>query len=41
MPDEDHSRWVSPDDIAKVVLFLISDAAAIINGAAIPVYGRA
>jgi len=41
MPDEDHSRWVSPDDIAKVILFLISDAAVIINGAAIPVYGRA
>ncbi len=41
MPDEDHSRWVSPDDIAKVILFLISDDAAIINGAAIPVYGRA
>jgi NAD(P)-dependent dehydrogenase (short-subunit alcohol dehydrogenase family) len=41
MPDEDHSRWVSPDDIAQVILFLISDAAAIINGAAIPVYGRA
>ena len=32
MPDEDHSRWVSPDDIAQVILFLISDAAAIING---------
>lgn len=41
MPDADYSRWVSPDDIAKVILFLISDAAAIINGAAIPVYGRA
>ncbi len=41
MPDEDHSRWVSPDDIAKVILFLISDDAAIINGAAIPVYGKA
>ena len=41
MPDEDHSRWVSPSEIAKVILFLISDAAAIINGAAIPVYGRA
>lgn len=41
MPDEDHSRWVSPNDIANVILFLISDAAAIINGAAIPVYGRA
>ena len=40
MPDEDYSRWVSPNDIAKVILFLISDAAAVINGAAIPVYGR-
>ncbi|MCZ6676089.1 MAG: SDR family NAD(P)-dependent oxidoreductase [Candidatus Poribacteria bacterium] len=41
MPDADHSRWVSPNDIAKVILFLTSDDAAIINGAAIPVYGRA
>ena len=41
MPDADHSRWVWPDDIAKVILFLISDDATIINGAAIPVYGRA
>lgn len=41
MPDEDHSRWVSPSDIAKVILFLTSDDAAIINGAAIPVYGMA
>ncbi|MDE0186618.1 MAG: SDR family NAD(P)-dependent oxidoreductase [Candidatus Poribacteria bacterium] len=41
MPDEDHSRWVSPSDIAKVILFLTSDDSAIINGAAIPVYGRA
>ena len=41
MPDADHSRWVQPGDIAKVILFLTSDDAAIINGAAIPVYGRA
>ena len=41
MLDEDHSRWVSPSDIAKVVLFLTSEDSAIINGAAIPVYGRA
>jgi NAD(P)-dependent dehydrogenase (short-subunit alcohol dehydrogenase family) len=41
MPDEDHSRWVSPSDIAKVILFLASEDSAIINGAAIPVYGRA
>ena len=41
MPDEDHTRWVSPSDIAKVILFLTSEDSAIINGAAIPVYGRA
>ena len=39
MPDADHSKWVKPEAIAKVVLFLTSDDAAIINGAAIPVYG--
>ena len=41
MPDEDHSRWVAPTDVAKVICFLTSDDSVIINGAAIPVYGRA
>lgn len=41
MPEEDYHRWVSPADIAKVICFLTSDDAAVINGAAIPVYGRA
>ena len=41
MPDEDHDRWVVPEDVAKVICFLTSDDATIINGAAIPVYGRA
>ena len=41
MPEEDHSLWVDPADIARVILFLTSDDAAVINGAAIPVYGRA
>ena len=40
-PDADHSRWVSPDDIAAVVAYLCSPAADIITGAGIPVYGRA
>lgn len=41
MPDEDHSRWVKTDDVAKVICFLTSEDASVINGAAIPVYGRA
>ncbi|MYF98106.1 SDR family oxidoreductase [Candidatus Poribacteria bacterium] len=41
MPDEDHSRWVKTEDVAKVICFLTSDDSTIINGAAIPVYGRA
>ena len=41
MPGEDHDRWVAPADVAKVICFLTSDDATIINGAAIPVYGRA
>jgi NAD(P)-dependent dehydrogenase (short-subunit alcohol dehydrogenase family) len=41
MPDADFSRWVQPDQIAAVLRFLVSDDAAIISGAAIPVYGRA
>ena len=41
MPDEEHDRWVAPADVAKVICFLTSEDAAVINGAAIPVYGRA
>ena len=40
MPKADFSRWVSPDAIAKVILFLASQDAAPITGAAIPVSGR-
>jgi NAD(P)-dependent dehydrogenase (short-subunit alcohol dehydrogenase family) len=40
MPKADHSRWVPPEAIADVVLFLASYAALAVNGAAIPVYGR-
>lgn len=38
-PDEDHSRWVTPEALSDVILFLASDAARAIHGAAIPVYG--
>lgn len=39
MPKADTSRWVAPEALADVILFLASDAARAIHGAAIPVYG--
>jgi len=39
MPKADFSRWVQPESIAQVVLFLASDAAGPIHGALVPVYG--
>ena len=41
MPKGNPDRWVKPEQIGRVVAFLCSDAAGIINGAAIPVYGDA
>lgn len=40
MPSADTARWPKPEEIAQVVLFLCSDRAQVIHGAAIPVYGR-
>jgi len=40
MPKADFSRWVSPEAIAKVIVFLASEDAAAITGASIPVFGR-
>ena len=41
MPQADFSRWVAPQALADVIAFLLSDAARAINGAGIPVTGRA
>jgi NAD(P)-dependent dehydrogenase (short-subunit alcohol dehydrogenase family) len=39
IPKADFSKWPKPQDIARVLLFLCSDDARLIHGAAIPVYG--
>ena len=40
MPGADFSKWPKPEEIANVILFLLSDEARVIHGAAIPVYGN-
>ncbi|HYL00366.1 MAG TPA: SDR family NAD(P)-dependent oxidoreductase [Steroidobacteraceae bacterium] len=40
MPDADVTRWVEPEAIADVVVFLVSDAARAVTGAALRVFGR-
>lgn len=40
MPDADASRWVQPRALATVIAFLLSDDAAAVTGACIPVAGR-
>jgi NAD(P)-dependent dehydrogenase (short-subunit alcohol dehydrogenase family) len=40
-PTAGGGRWVKPQEIANVILFLAGPDARIISGAAIPVYGRA
>ena len=40
MPDADPGRWVSPTALASVIAFLLSDEAAAVTGACLPVSGR-
>ncbi|MES0340060.1 MAG: SDR family oxidoreductase [Anaerolineales bacterium] len=39
IPDADLSRWVTPQAISEVILFLASDSASAVHGALIPVFG--
>lgn len=40
MPSADHERWVKPEQIADLILFLLSEHARAITGALIPIVGR-
>ena len=40
MPRADFGKWVTPQELADVILFLASDAASAITGALLPVSGR-
>ena len=40
MPNADFAKWVRPEELAEVILFLASDAASAVTGALLPVNGR-
>ncbi len=40
MPKSDFTKWVKPEELADVILFLASDAASAVTGALLPVSGR-
>lgn len=40
LPDADMSSWVSPDDVAGAVSFLVNETGGAIRGATLPLYGR-
>jgi NAD(P)-dependent dehydrogenase (short-subunit alcohol dehydrogenase family) len=41
MPQADFSKWVAPESIAKLLVWLTSESAVDVSGAVIPIYGRA
>ncbi|MBW6466909.1 MAG: SDR family NAD(P)-dependent oxidoreductase [Brevefilum sp.] len=40
MPNSDFTKWVTPEQVAQVILFLSSPASDAISGAAVPITGR-
>ena len=40
MPNADVSKWVKPESIASLIVWLAGDTASDVTGAVIPVYGR-
>lgn len=40
MPDADAAKWVAPADLAETIVFLASNEANAVQGAALPVTGR-
>jgi NAD(P)-dependent dehydrogenase (short-subunit alcohol dehydrogenase family) len=40
MPNADFAKWVTPQELANVILFLVSDAASAVTSALLPVSGR-
>jgi len=40
MPKSDFTKWVKPEELAEVILFLASDAASAVTGTLLPVAGR-
>lgn len=40
IPGADYAKWVSPESIAHLMLYLASEEAGAINGAVVPIYGK-
>jgi NAD(P)-dependent dehydrogenase (short-subunit alcohol dehydrogenase family) len=40
MPNANVEKWVTPESLAEVIMFLASDAARDIHGVAVPVFGK-
>jgi len=40
MPNSDFSKWVTPDSIARLLVWLASEGAGDVSGAVIPIYGK-